>query len=291
MKSFITEGRRGGASRAETEDALKAYYRAHRPAADEAAVRAAATAAVDSARRLREANAKGAGVLCRDRVGAWRACVETAAFVALQARFMGARAWLLQAGVVAAVVALWLIGAVHVASDLYACLAGAAIAVCGLPELAASRMCGIVELERSCKRDARAVAAARMVVLACSNAIGIGAVAVVSAAAATQAGVLAALLHAFAPYCLTVAGCLAITRRAGGSTALAAAAGWGAAIMLGSYVLAAKTPVVYEQASVWVWALAAAAAAVWAACEVGAWLADAAASPRTLSFDASSIYR
>lgn len=130
-----------------------------------------------------------------------------------------------------------------------------------------------------------------MAVLACSNAIGIGAVAVVSVFVAAQAGVPVVLLHAFAPYCLTVAGCLAIARRAGGSTPLVAAGGWGVAVMLGSYFLAAKAPLVYEQASLWVWALAAAAAAAWAACEVRAWLADAASSSRALSFDASPIYR
>lgn len=289
MRSFNKENR-DATHAGDVEGALRAYYRAQRPAADDEAKRAVAAAAVAEARRARVDAAPARAA--RPTLSAFVCGVsEAASFVATQARFMGARAWALQACIVVAVMVLWFAGGGNVASGLYACLAGAAVAVCGLSDMAASRACGIIELERSCKHDARSVAAARLVVLACSNAIGLAAMAGFLALADPQAGAPVALLCAFAPYCVTVAGCLAAARRIEGSGALAAAAAWGAAVMAASYFLAMKAPVAYEQASVWIWALAAAASAVWAACEARAWLADVAASPRLLSFDSSSINR
>ena len=302
MRSFNKE-KHGALPSGQVEDALCAYYRAQRPAADEASERAVVAAVVEEVRNMRAERAVVDEARClraemspvRVARPTFSACVravsETASFVAAQARFMGARAWILQACAVAAVVLLWSVGEGHAASGLYACLAGAAIAVCGLPDMAASRMCGIVELERSCMHDARSVAAARMAVLACSNAVGLAAVALAGAFADPAAGAPVALLHAFAPYCITVAGCLAAARRIDGTSALVAAAAWGVAVAAGAYFLAAKMPGVYDQAAVWVWAAAAAAAAVWAGCEARAWLADAAASPRMLSFDSSFINR
>ena len=277
MRSFNKENR-DATYADDIEGALRAYYREQRPAADDEVRRAVAAAAVAEARRAR-VDAAPARAACPSLSAFVRGASEAASFVAMQARFMGVRAWALQACLVIAVMVLWFAGGGNAASGLYACLAGAAVAVCGLPDMAASRACGIIELERSCKHDARSVAAARMVVLACSNAIGLAAMAGFLAFADPQAGAPVALLCAFAPYCVTVAGCLA------------AAAAWGAAVMTAAYFLAMKAPVAYEQASVWIWALAAAASAVWAACEARAWLADVAASPRLLSFDSSSINR
>lgn len=304
MRSFNKE-KHGALRSDQVEDALRSYYRAQRHTIDDAARRAVSAAVAEEVRNMyaesvvaaaaadeaRRPGAETAPVhVARPTFSACaRAASETASFVAAQARFMGARAWVLQACAVAAVVLLWSVGGGHAASGLYACLAGAAIAVCGLPDMAASRMCGIVELERSCMHDARSVAAARMAVLACLNAVGLAAVALAGAFADPAAGAPVALLHAFAPYCITVAGCLAAARRIDGTSALVAAAAWGVAVATGAYFLAAKMPGVYDQAAVWVWAAAAAAAAVWAGCEARAWLADAAASPRMLSFDSSFI--
>lgn len=302
MRSYNKE-KHGDSPSGQVEDALCAYYRAQRTAVDEASERAVVAAVVEEARNMRAERAVVDEARClraemspvRVARPTFSALVcgvsEAVSFVAMQARFMGARAWALQACVVVAVMVLWFASGGYAASGLYACLAGAAIAVCGLPDMAASRMCGIVELERSCVRDARSVAAARMAVLACSNAVGLAAVALVGSFVDPAAGAPVTLLHAFAPYCVTVAGCLAAARRIEGVSALVAAAAWGVAVSAAAYFLAAKMPGVYDQAAVWVWAAAAAAAAVWAGCEARAWLADAAASPRMLSFDSSFINR
>ncbi len=302
MRSFNKE-KHGALLSGQAEDALCAYYRAQRPAADEASERAVVSAVVEEVRNMRAERAAADEACClraemspvrvaRPTFSACaRAVSEAAWFVAVQARFMGARAWVLQACTVLVVVLLWNAGGEHAASGLYACLAGAAIAVCGLPDMAASRMCGIVELERSCMHDARSVAVARMAVLACSNAVGFAAVALVGSFVDPAAGAPVTLLHAFAPYCVTVAGCLAAARRIEGVSALVAAAAWGVAVSAAAYFLVAKMPGVYDQAAVWVWAAAAAAAAVWSGCEARAWLADAAASPCMLLFDSSFINR
>ncbi|MFR4803380.1 MAG: hypothetical protein ACLT98_08695 [Eggerthellaceae bacterium] len=92
--------------------------------------------------------------------------------------------------------------------------------MCGLPQAAASRLYGVVELERSCKHDARSVAAARMAVLACANALGIALIAAsVSCHAHADTSLVFSLVCAFAPYCLTAAGCLVAVRRMGGARA------------------------------------------------------------------------
>ena len=136
---------------------------------DQAARRAVVQAALDEARRLQVGGEAAFSGRARVRFDMRRAA-ETLSFVACQARFMGARSWVMQAAVVIAAAFLALASGAHAVSGLYACLAAAAIAVCGLPQATASRLYGVVELERSCKHDARSVAAARMAVLACANA-------------------------------------------------------------------------------------------------------------------------
>ncbi|MDO4442298.1 MAG: hypothetical protein Q4B69_00265 [Slackia sp.] len=302
------EGLSGGSSdvrEGDVEALLRAHYRAQRGVADRSAKAAAMEAAVREVRRLAEdaqaadgakraethGQATDASVVpARLRIAWGRAC-ETLRFVADQARFMSARSWLLQAFVVAVAAAFALADAESAVSGLYGCFAAAAIAVCGLPEAASSRTYGVMELERSCLHDARSVAAARMAVLACSNAVGIAVVAACVAYSDADVSFAFALVCAFAPYCITVAGCLPAARRFGGAGALAAAAAWGAVVVAAAYCAAARAPWLYAQASLWIWAVVAAASLIWVAFEVRAWLADAVSSARMLSFDSSCINR
>ena len=274
----------------DVQDALRAYYRAQRVPGDQAARRAVVQAALDEARRLQVGGEAAFSGRARVRFDMRRAA-ETLSFVACQARFMGARSWVMQAAVVIAAAFLALASGAHAVSGLYACLAAAAIAVCGLPQATASRLYGVVELERSCKHDARSVAAARMAVLACANALGIALIAASVSYAHADTSLVFSLVCAFAPYCLTAAGCLVAVRRMGGAGALAAAAAWGAVVVGAAYFAVSYMPWLYEQAALWVWALVAAASSAWMLVEARLWLADAAHSARALSFDSSYVNR
>lgn len=282
------------AASVDAESALRSYYRAYRgePSPDAKAAVMQAT----SRELLRLRNGAGAHAASEAaHAGRMHACVarirETLAFVAEQARFMSVRTWVLQACVVAFAALLALAGGRYGASGVYVCLAGAAIAVCGLPEVMASRLCGIVELERSCKHDARAVAAARMAVTACANAVGIAIVAAAASYAHADVSFAFMLVCAFAPYCMTVAGCLVAVRRIGGMGALASAAAWGAVVVAVAYFADSRIPWLYEQASLWIWAVAAAGSSAWAMIEVRTWLSSVSHSARILLSDPSFINR
>lgn len=257
----------------EMERMLSRYYRATRASVDPHAKAAVADAA--------------AAQVCSDQVRtgreARRGFVTNLAFVADQARFMGATAWAAQAGVAAAVLLLSWFGHFADAAGVFACLAGAAVAVCALPSVLASRSFGLVELERSCFRDAREVALARMVVLACANAVAIAVVLALMPKGAL--GGARMLLFAFAPYFLTVAGCLFAARRINGPLAAVTAAAWGAIVVLAAWQLNIWMPEAYAQGSAWLWGLALAGAAVWAVAEARSWLEVVSRSASVLSFE------
>lgn len=274
---------------ADVETLLAGYYRAARTPANPAQRRAAVQATVREARRLRPAPPAVSRAQCLRRFA--HAAAEALAFVAAQARFMSARSWALQACSAAAAVVLAATGPDHAAAGLYACFAAAAVAVCGLPEVAAARSCGVLELERSCKHGARSVAAARMAVLACANAAVIAVVAACASYGRADAPFAFTLVCAFAPYCVTVAGSLVAARRIDGQGALAAAAAWASAVVAAAYFAASRAPWLYTQAALGIWAAAAALAFAWAAFEARSWLADAAHSARPLSFDSSYLNR
>lgn len=182
------------------EDDLKAYYRSRRVSADPAVKAAVADGVARECadiRAERDVAFDGMPLSAAEKIRCGQVA-DYAAFVAGQARFMGVRLWLLQAAVVALVVFVsW--ADPSGTMGLFACLAGAAIAVCGLPDIFASRMCGLIELERSCKFNARSVASARMTVLACANAVALF---VSSCLIAAEGEVALVVAQVFAPYFL-----------------------------------------------------------------------------------------
>lgn len=215
------------------EDDLKAYYRSRRVSADPAVKAAVADGVARECadiRAERDVAFDGMPLSAAEKIRCGQVA-DYAAFVAGQARFMGVRSWLLQAAVVALVVFVsW--ADPSGTMGLFACLAGAAIAVCGLPDIFASRMCGLIELERSCKFNARSVASARMTVLACANAVALF---VSSCLIAAEGEVALVVAQVFAPYFLTVGGCLAVARRMGASGAFAASVAWGSIVVAVAY--------------------------------------------------------
>ncbi len=96
-------------------------------------------------------------------------------------------------------------GEATLATGSLVCLAGAAIAACGIPDMVSSRSSGMIELERSCLHSAGEVTAARCAVLAFSNALALACVTLATANALSEDAV-GVMLHAIAPYLLTVGG-------------------------------------------------------------------------------------
>lgn len=271
------------------EDDLKAYYRSCRVSADPSVKAAVADLAADEwgkARAERGLLSGGDSSLFGNEAFGRRVTTYVA-FVAGQARFMGVRSWLLQVAVVALVALVAWIDPFGT-TGLFACLAGTAIAACGMPDVLASRMYGLVELERSCMFDARSVASARMVVLACANAVALF---VLSCLIAGDGGTALTVAQIFAPYFITVGGCLAAARRMSALGALVASMAWASIVVAVAYVAAVKLPWVYELASWWIWAVVVVAAIAWALFEVRRWLSDTRISLGVLAFDSVYINR
>lgn len=259
------------------ERMLESYFRATRPAVDEEGKARVAHAVAHACRAERVAG----GV----REGSAKTSVRPFAalsFVASQARFMGPRPWALQLAIAGLVALAYALGEPTLATGSLICLAGAAIAACGIPDVVSSRACGMIELERSCRHSAREVATARCVVLAFSNALALACV-TLTAAGALPSGAVGTILHAIAPYLITVGGCLLAARKTTGTTAALTAAAWAAIVTFGSYELAVRLPGVFEQTAAWLWALTALAAALWCAGQLRAWLREAATSPNVLA--------
>ncbi len=265
-------------SEADVERMLESYFRATRPSIDEERKDRTARAVAHACRAEQEI----AGSVRKDAERASARPLATLSFVASQARFMGPRPWALQLAVASLVAFAYALGESTLATSSLICLAGAAIAACGIPDVVSSRSCGMIELERSCRHSAREVAAARCAVLAFSNALALACVTLASAEA--LAGDAAnTMLHAIAPYLITVGGCLLAARKTTGATAALTAAAWAALVTFGSYEAAVRLPSAFEQAAAWLWAVTALVAALWCASQIRAWLREAATSPNVLS--------
>ena len=241
----------------EVELLLRAHYRAERGGPD-ADAKAATLAAV---RAEAAQPARGAAQP-----------MSFAGFVAAQARFIRPQVWAAQLALVAAMVALCLIGdsAPRDLSLASGVLAAATVLV-GLPDLLSSAANRVAELEYACRFDSRAVALARLIVLGCSDVAVLTAI-VLSAPLLLGADPFASLVHACAPYFLSCAGALVLVRRCPPSQALPLGFAWTLLVMAAAYAAFSLVPDAYAQASAWAWALVAAASAAWAAREARAWL-------------------
>ena len=177
----------GEMGKREVEQLLRAHYRAERGGPD-ADAKAATLAAVRAEAAL---PARGAAQP-----------MSFAGFVAAQARFIRPQVWAAQLALVAAMVALCLLGdsAPRDLSLASGVLAAATVLV-GLPDLLSSAANRVAELEYACRFDSRAVALARLIVLGCSDVAVLTAI-VLSAPLLLGADPFASLVHACAPYFL-----------------------------------------------------------------------------------------
>lgn len=247
----------GEMGKREVEQLLRAHYRAERGGPD-ADAKAATLAAVRAEAAL---PARGSAQP-----------MSFAGFVAAQARFIRPQVWAAQLALVAAMVALCLLGdsAPRDLSLASGVLAAATVLV-GLPDLLSSAANRVAELEYACRFDSRAVALARLIVLGCSDVAVLTAI-VLSAPLLLGADPFASLVHACAPYFLSCAGALVLVRRCPPSQALPLGFAWTLLVMAAAYAAFSLVPDAYAQASAWAWALVAAVSAAWAAREARAWL-------------------
>lgn len=258
----------------DVEQLLRAHYQAERDA-QPASGKTATLAAVCA-----EATASERGVAQP---------MPFASFVAMQARFIRPHVWAAQLVLVAAMAAICLLEGDNVRGvSLASGVLAAATVLVGLPDLLSSAANRVAELEYACRFDCRAVALARLIVLGCSDVVVLTLV-VLAAPLLLGADPFASLVHACAPYFLSCAGALVLVRRCAPGQALPLGFAWAFAVMAAAYVAYSFVPDAYAQASVWAWALVAAASAVWAGREVRAWLACIAGGLDALSSSPSTL--
>lgn len=153
---------------------------------------------------------------------------------------------------------------------------GAALAGCGLPALVASKTYRMAELEYACLFDCRTVAIARMLAVGCASALEMASV-VLLVPSFAQMNVLLACAYATVPFLLSCAGGMLLARRARSSAAGAIMVVFALIVACACVALASALPQMYMPVSAGVWAVAAAAGAVWAVCETHALLGGIAA--------------
>ena len=248
-----TSTRRTGVGRSDLERRLVAHYDDAREglcarSGNEARDRAALVSAMAAARR---------GI-----PDAYPARVPSfARFVATQARFIGPGTWLAHVALVLLAVALCIMAPNGEATSFAIAAVGAATMLVEVPPLLASKTYGVSELEYACVFDHRSALTARMIVLGCSAALLVTALAG-AMPALTGTTTVAVLVHVCPPYFLSCIGCLEIARRASAANATGASAAWCFAVAGATLALWLAAPQLYAATATGAWGLAGGAALV-----------------------------
>lgn len=230
---------------------LDQHYAAQRKAANVDAIDAIASAMVAEDTRIRRIQP------CR---------MGAAEFVASQVRYIPVRTWAAQAAIVVLMCMLaYVAGDVGSTKVSVGILSAIAVLV-GVPTVQASKLYQVAELEYACRHNAASVMVARMIVLGCSSALAV-AFMVGATAPTVDASAFDVALWACPPFFLSCAGSLMALRKAHPSSATTLCVAWTAACCALLLTLASVFPDLYADTSLASWALAAATALVWLACE------------------------
>lgn len=197
-----------------------------------------------------------------------------AAFVAAQVGFVPAWTWAVQVAIVAIMCVVAFAGDHADAAKLTVGILSAATVLVGIPTVHASKLHGVAELEYSCPNNAASVMVARLIVLGCSSALAVLLMVSVTAAY-LDLGVFAVALWAAPPFFSSCAGCLLALREAMPPTATALCVVWTVTCSTALMALSAVFPKMYAEASLTVWAGAAAVALAWLAREIAMTLRSA----------------
>ncbi|MDO4798261.1 MAG: hypothetical protein Q4A01_09635 [Coriobacteriales bacterium] len=190
-----------------------------------------------------------------------------AAFVAAQVGFVPAWTWVAQVAIVAVMCVVAFAGGDVGATKITVGVLSAATVLVGIPTIHTSKLHGVAELEYSCPNNAASVMVARLIVLGCSSALVV-LLMVAMTAAFLDLGAFAVALWATPPFFCSCAGCLFALRRAVPSTATALCVFWTVSCSAALMVLSGIFPEMYAEASLAVWAGAAALALAWLVREV-----------------------
>ena len=137
----------------------------------------------------------------------------------------------------------------------------------GVPTVHASKLHCLAELEYSCPNNVASVMVARLVILGCSSSLAV-AIMVGATATSLEASAFSVALWSVPPFFLSCAGSLMALRKAIPSVASILCVAWTAAYSAIILALASALPDMYTQASLAVWAAAAAAVCLWLVCEI-----------------------
>ena len=137
----------------------------------------------------------------------------------------------------------------------------------GVPSLQSSKTHGVAELEYSCKFNTASIVVARLIIFGCTSALAV-ALMVLMLAARFDVSLLTVTLWAAPPYFISCAGVLAILRIMNSEHAVIASVAFVAICFAALLAIGWLFPDAYNTASLGIWALAAAAGAVWLTREV-----------------------
>ncbi len=197
-----------------------------------------------------------------------------ATFVAAQAGFVPAWTWAVQVAIAAIMCVVAFAGDDADAAKLTIGILSAATVLVGIPAVHASKLHGVAELEYSCPNNAASVMVARLIVLGCSSALAVLLMVFVTAAY-LDLDMFAVALWAAPPFFCSCAGCLLALRKVVPPTASALCVVWTVTCSTALMALSAVFPEMYAEASLTVWAGAAAVALAWLAREVAMTLRSA----------------
>lgn len=197
-----------------------------------------------------------------------------AAFVAAQVGFVPAWTWVAQVAIVAVMCLVAFVGGDADAAKISVGILSAATVLVGVPTMHASKLHGVAELEYSCPNNAASVMVARLIVLGCSSALAV-LLMVAATAAFLDLGAFAVSLWAAPPFFCSCAGCLFALRKAVPPTATAICVVWAVSCSAALMAFSNVFPEMYAEASLSVWAGAAALALVWLTREVAMTLRSA----------------
>ena len=189
------------------------------------------------------------------------------AFVAAQVGFVPVWTWVVQVAIVAVMCMVAFVGDDADAAKITIGILSAATVLVGIPAIHTSKLHGVAELEYSCPNNAASVMVARLIVLGCSSALAV-LLMVAATAAFLDLGAFAVALWAMPPFFCSCSGCLLALRKAVPSTATAICAAWTVSCSTAHMAFSNVFPEMYAEASLVVWAGAAALALVWLVREV-----------------------
>lgn len=216
--------------------------------------------AIDRLVRTMLAEVKRANRMERQRAG-------LVAFVWNQVRYVPAWTWVAQAALATLMCAIAFSSGDPTSIKMTIGILSAMTVLVGAPTVHSSKQNGMAELEYSCPNNAASVMVTRLVILGCSSSLAV-AVMIGATSLSLETSAFCVVLWSAPPFFLSCAGSLMALRKADPAVATIICVSWTAICSASLLALANVLPEMYAQASLAVWAAAAASACTWLVHEV-----------------------